>query len=309
MRRNILSVALLLMLALISSASAQNVFYYKGAPFDQDDHTYHSNLLGRLEGIEKQSYQGMDVWGQTVVSAQNTGVITLYHYDGKELRRCGEPFVLASNDKENHANVLSMSRTFYQPNDPLPLIYVSQCARGKYRDMKDVLFVERIKPDQKSSELLQTIYYKDDNHHFGYALQWVLDNENGFLYGYGNTIDNRNPQNRHRIVKFRLPEVKDTLVVLTDADLLENYLIEDTYHQPFNPVGQGLFIHNNLLFMPVGLGTEKDPSFLYIWDLARHRMYYVIDLSVSTQGELEDCAAYGSGLLIQTQGALYRLDF
>ena len=35
----------------------------------------------------------------------------------------------------------------------------------------------------------------------------------------------------------------------------------------------------------------------------------VIDLSKATFGELEDCAAWGNSLLLQTQGNLFRLDF
>ena len=291
------------------SLMAQNTYTYGGERIDLQQHTFRSTLLGKLQGVEKQGYQGMDVWGQTIVSCQNTGVVTLYHYDGRSFTKQGASFPLATNDKENHSNVVSMSRTFYREGDPLPLIYVSQCSKGRYKGMKDVCFVERIVPEQNASELVQTIFFKDDNQLFGYAVQWVLDNENGFLYGYGNTINNRDAANRHRIVKFRLPELKEEMVTLTEADLLENYLVEDTYHQPFNPVGQGLFIRDGLLYMPVGLGTEKDPSVLYVWDLKSRRMRNVIDLSVATQGELEDCAAYGSALLIQAQGQMFRLDF
>ena len=305
MKRIILSVLALLPIM----AGAQDTFTYSGERIDMQQHTFKSTLVGKLQGIEKQGYQGMDIWGQTVVSCQNTGVITLYNYDGRTLTKRGESFPMASNDKENHSNVVSMSRTFYKEGDPLPLIYVSQCSKGRYKGMKDVCFVERIKPELNATELVQTILYKDENKNFGYAVQWVLDNENGYLYGYGNTINNNDPQNRHRIVKFRIPEVKEGLVTLTDADLLENYLLEETYSQPFNPVGQGLFIKDEVLYMPTGFGTEKAPSILYVWDLKARRMRNVIDLTKATKGELEDCAAFGSALMIQAQGSMYRLDF
>ena len=305
MKRIILSVLALLPIM----AGAQDTFTYSGERIDMQQHTFKSTLVGKLQGIEKQGYQGMDIWGQTVVSCQNTGVITLYNYDGRTLTKRGESFPMASNDKENHSNVVSMSRTFYKEGDPLPLIYVSQCSKGRYKGMKDVCFVERIKPELNATELVQTILYKDENKNFGYAVQWVLDNENGYLYGYGNTINNNDPQNRHRIVKFRIPEVKEGLVTLTDADLLENYLLEETYSQPFNPVGQGLFIKDEMLYMPTGFGQEKAPSILYVWDLKARRMRNVIDLTKATKGELEDCGAFGSALLIQAQGAMYRLDF
>ena len=305
MKRIILSVLALLPIM----AGAQDTFTYSGERIDMQQHTFKSTLVGKLQGIEKQGYQGMDIWGQTVVSCQNTGVITLYNYDGRTLTKRGDSFPMASNDKENHSNVVSMSRTFYKEGDPLPLIYVSQCSKGRYKGMKDVCFVERIKPELNATELVQTILYKDENKNFGYAVQWVLDNENGYLYGYGNTINNNDPQNRHRIVKFRIPEVKEGLVTLTDADLLENYLLEETYSLPFNPVGQGLFIKDEVLYMPTGFGQEKAPSILYVWDLKARRMRNVIDLTKATKGELEDCAAFGSALMIQAQGSMYRLDF
>ena len=305
MKRIILSVLAFLPIM----AGAQDTFTYSGERIDMQQHTFKSTLVGKLQGIEKQGYQGMDIWGQTVVSCQNTGVITLYNYDGRTLTKRGDSFPMASNDKENHSNVVSMSRTFYKEGDPLPLIYVSQCSKGRYKGMKDVCFVERIKPELNATELVQTILYKDENKNFGYAVQWVLDNENGYLYGYGNTINNNDPQNRHRIVKFRIPEVKEGLVTLTDADLLENYLLEETYSQPFNPVGQGLFIKDEVLYMPTGFGQEKAPSILYVWDLKARRMRNVIDLAKATKGELEDCAAFGSALMIQAQGLMYRLDF
>ena len=305
MKRIILSVLAFLPIM----AGAQDTFTYSGERIDMQQHTFKSTLVGKLQGIEKQGYQGMDIWGQTVVSCQNTGVITLYNYDGRTLTKRGDSFPMASNDKENHSNVVSMSRTFYKEGDPLPLIYVSQCSKGRYKGMKDVCFVERIKPELNATELVQTILYKDENKNFGYAVQWVLDNENGYLYGYGNTINNNDPQNRHRIVKFRIPEVKEGLVTLTDADLLENYLLEETYSQPFNPVGQGLFIKDEVLYMPTGFGQEKAPSILYVWDLKARRMRNVIDLTKATKGELEDCAAFGSALMIQAQGSMYRLDF
>ena len=305
MKRIILSVLAFLPIM----AGAQDTFTYSGERIDMQQHTFKSTLVGKLQGIEKQGYQGMDIWGQTVVSCQNTGVITLYNYDGRTLTKRGDSFPMASNDKENHSNVVSMSRSFYKEGDPLPLIYVSQCSKGRYKGMKDVCFVERIKPELNATELVQTILYKDENKNFGYAVQWVLDNENGYLYGYGNTINNNDPQNRHRIVKFRIPEVKEGLVTLTDADLLENYLLEETYSQPFNPVGQGLFIKDEVLYMPTGFGQEKAPSILYVWDLKARRMRNVIDLTKATKGELEDCAAFGSALMIQAQGSMYRLDF
>ncbi|MGN0234542.1 MAG: hypothetical protein ACI4B5_09000 [Bacteroidaceae bacterium] len=299
-----------------SSSSDIGVVCYGGQPVSMCEHTVKVQLVGALQGAmqgtRQESFQGMEVYGDFVLSAQNRGWLTIYNYDGKQFKRIVEPFKMNCFDEVNHSNVVSLSRYRYDESDPLPLLYVSQCARQPWQGKKDVLFVERVAPDLKSTKTVQTICFQDDSHLFGYALQWVIDRENDMLYGYGNTVNNEDAANQHRIVKFRLPKVddgEDGLVTLTEKDLLENYLVEDTFNRPFMPIGQGLFIRNGQLFMPTGIGSDKHPSILYVWDLKTRTMQNVIDLSRATHGELEDCAAWGNSLLLQTQGNLFRLDF
>ena len=285
---------------------------YGGQRVSLLENTLRVSYVGKLQGVAKEGYQGLEVCGDTVLSAQNSGWLSVYAYDGNALRQVVEPFKMACYDAVNHSNVVTFSNYRYASSDPLPLLYVSQCARQPWQGKKDVLFVERIAPDLKSTSTVQTIYFRDDNHLFGYALQWVIDRENDMLYGYGNTVNNDDKANRHRIVKFRLPRVDegtDGLVTLTEDDLLENYLLEDTYNRPFMPIGQGLFIRNGQLFMPTGFGNESKPSILYVWNLETRTMQNVIDLQRATFSELEDCAAWRSSLLLQAQGHLFRLDF
>ena len=90
---------------------------------------------------------------------------------------------MASFHQNNHCNVVSFSRTFYDKKDVFPLLYVSQCQRGRINGRKDVIYVERIANDLKSSELVQTIYFKDVHQLFGYALQWVVDTNLAYAVG------------------------------------------------------------------------------------------------------------------------------
>lgn len=308
----LLFLLVLVALTIPAQQTASADYRYSGTRVNLADNTFSCSHLGKWQGQEKQGYQGMDIWNNYVVSCQNTGIATVYETNGKTMKKLGGPFHLGSCHEYNHANVASFGTAFYDKDDPLPLFYVSQCQRKKINGRKDVLYVERIARDFKSSTLVQTIYFKDVHHLFEYALQWVVDRDNGFLYGYGNTIDNSNPKNRHRIVKFHLPTLEDStdgVVTLTDEDMLENYLLEDTYARPFNPVGQGLCIKNGQLFMPTGSGDAKHPSILYVWNLETHRMQNVIDLTKTTSTEFEDCAVYEGNLMIQTQGGMYRIGF
>ena len=262
-------------------------------------------LQGENAGKRGYAYQGMDICGPYMMSCQNQGIATIYCLSGRKFERAGQ-FHLGSFHEYNHANVVSFGVEKAEKGDPLPVAYISHCHRKPIDGRKDLLFVERIAPDFGSSELVQTIFYDDVNYDFGYALQWVVDKKNRMLYGYGNTVNNSDPANRHRVIKFRLPALSDgSFVTLKPEDALENYLIEDVSGFRFNPVGQGLFIQGDKLYMPTGVGNSANPSILYIWDLAGHEMQS-IDLSSCTTGEFEDISIRGRFVYIQGQDGLFR---
>ncbi len=274
-----------------------------------------TQYLGALQGKaisprsgNHEGYQGFDVWGDYALSAQNRGSASVYRLERDSFSKKGE-FKFGSWDDHNHSNVLSFLPVFYQEGDPLPLVAVSRAQRGTLDGMKDEIRVERILPDFQGSQQVRIVHYEDTAHDFGYALQWVVDRENGFLYGYGNTIDNTNPANRHRLIKFALPDVLaegPQMITLRREDALENYLLEETYHEPFMPIGQGLFIKDGKLYMPTGFGRSNAPSILYVWDLEKRSME-TVDLTQSTFGELEDCSWHDGALLIQAQSGLWKV--
>lgn len=266
---------------------------------------YLGPLQGENHGKSGFSYQGMDISGRYMVSCQNQGVMSVYRLCGKGFRLEGQ-FHLASFHEYNHANVATFGMEKVRKDDPLPVVYVSQCNKHLIDGRKDVLYAERIDPDFGGSTLVQTIFYDDVNHDFGYALQWVIDRKERMLYGYGNTINNSDPANRHRIIKFRLPALSEgPLVVLKPEDALEDYLIEEVSPFRFNPIGQGLYIRKGKLYMPTGVGKAETPSILYIWDLHKRSMR-AVDLSAVTTGELEDISYKGGRFYVQSQDGIFR---
>ena len=267
---------------------------------------YPGQLQGENHKQKGHSYQGMDVYGNYLVSLQDKGIATIYKLSGRNFSKVGQ-FHLASYDPVNHANVLTFGCEKFDRRDPFPLAYVSQCHKKPYKGMKDVLFVERIAADMQSSTLVQTILYDDRNQDFGYALQWVIDQPNRMLYGYGNTINNTDPDNRHRIIKFRLPSLSEgDFVVLKPEDALENYLIEEASGFSFNPIGQGLYVYKDKLYMPTGVGKYETPSILYVWDLVNKTMA-TVDLTRCTCCELEDISRYKGRFILQGQDGLFLL--
>lgn len=147
-----------------------------------DNRKFTSQYIGKLAGRKGKGYgyQGMDIYGKYLLRCQNQGVASIYRFDGKQVD-CLSQFELASFHADNHANVANFGTEFYAKGDPLPLIYISQAQKKTIKGLKDALYVERIAADLQSSALVQTIVFDDPDHLFGYALQWAIDKEDGFV--------------------------------------------------------------------------------------------------------------------------------
>ncbi len=256
-----------------------------------------------LQGVAKQGYQGMSIYDDYLVSLQNTGVATIYRLRADGLERLSQ-FPLASNDRVNHANVASFGLERYAKGDVFPLLYVSQCSRKRYKGLKDVCFVERISLDGEP-QLVQTIVLDDHDGLFGYALQWVIDHSRRLLIGYGNTKENLAEGNRWRIIVFPLPALSQGAEVhLNPADALDNYCIQDLDARfASQQIGQGACVVRSRMYIPVGVGTPKHPSRLYVWNLRRKRLEKILDFQTLVPHEFEDCEPYRGDLIMQTNGA------
>ena len=255
-----------------------------------------------LQGFPKQSYQGMAIHKDYLVSLQNTGLATIYRLHENSLERLRQ-FPLDSQTKENHANVAFFGTERYDKGDEFPLLYVSQCSKQRYKDMKDVCFVERISLTEVP-QLVQTIVLDDDEGLFGYALQWMIDRKRGHLIGYGNTIENMGKGNRWRTMIFKMPKLSDGPIVhLNPKDALDNYCIQDLDPRfPSNHIGQGACVIKDQMFIPVGLGTEQHPSILYVWNLKKKHLDHILDFQQQVPHEFEDCELYHYDLIMQTNG-------
>ncbi|MBP3774901.1 MAG: leucine-rich repeat protein [Bacteroidaceae bacterium] len=247
--------------------------------------------------------QGMDIWGDYLVSLQNYGTCNIYKLNGVNSATKLHTFKLATYDNAsatyNHANVASFSNQFYASTDKVPLLYITRCHAYTDEDgMKSVCYVERLDVDNGSSTLVQKICYDDS----GYGSNiWVIDRENNYLYSHSNTVGYNKQGNKHLIRKFKIPEVgegKPDKVWLHDSDALESYSFEDTYSGGMNDVTQGAAIRHGLLYMPCGFDTSTEPSILYVWDLEKRRMDKELDMTGIFEGEFEDCSVNYPGWLV-----------
>ena len=255
-----------------------------------------------MRGFPQQSYQGMAIFKDYLVSLQNTGLATIYRLHEDSLQFLSQ-FPLASHMKENHANVAFFGKERYEKTDEFPLLYVSQCSKQSYKGMKDVCFVERISLTE-APQLVQTIVLDDKEGLFVYALQWMIDSKRNLLIGYGNTVENMGKGNRWRTMVFRMPKLSDDpLVHLNPKDALENYCIQDLDSRfPSNHIGQGACIVKNQMLIPVGVGTEQHPSIIYVWNLQKRRLDNILNFQSQVPHEFEDCDFYHHKLIMQTNG-------
>lgn len=258
--------------------------------------------VGDLQGIKGQSYQGMAMYDDYIVSLQNTGWATIYRMKDNGLEKLHQ-FPLGSQMPENHANVAFFGREKYDRRDQFPLLYVSQCSKQRYRGMKDVCFVERISLTSPP-QLVQTIVLDDADGLFGYALQWMIDRKNGLLVGYGNTVENMGKGNRWRTITFPMPRLSQGPVVhLSPRDAIENYCIQDLDPRfPANHIGQGACIKGDQMYIPVGVGTEKQPSVLYVWNMRKKRLDNIVNMQSQVPHEFEDVERRHKDLIMQTNG-------
>lgn len=269
-------------------------------PFDFTDASVQK--IADLQGVQKQSYQGMAIYGDYLVSLQNTGQATIYRFQNDKLQPVRQ-FPLASHTAENHANVAFFGTERYHKSDQFPLLYVSQCSKQLYKGMKDVCFVERISLTGEP-QLVQTIVLDDPDGLFGYALQWMIDAKHNRLIGYGNTIENMGKGNRWRTMVFPMPKLSDGPIVhLNPRNALDNYCIQDLDPRfPSNHIGQGACIKGDQMFIPVGVGTEQQPSILYVWNLKKKQLDRIHNFQQQVPHEFEDCKPYRRSLIMQTNG-------
>ena len=85
MKGYILLASLLLPAALMAQPATSGQYTYTGAPVNLTEHTFKCDHLLKLQGTDKEAYQGMDIWGDYIFSCQNSGWLTVYKIDGEKI--------------------------------------------------------------------------------------------------------------------------------------------------------------------------------------------------------------------------------
>lgn len=120
-------------------AFAQNAYEYYGDKVQLEAHYFQSRSMGKLQGDKKQAYQGMDIAEGYLASAQATGIVTIYKLDSDISKE--KQLKLPNFSKTTNAYNLSFGTQKFNPEDALPLLYVS----GNDGELNVVRFDKKLK--------------------------------------------------------------------------------------------------------------------------------------------------------------------
>lgn len=282
------------------------------------------------------SAQGMAVYDNMAFILYHTGVCAIYDLV------TGVPTPLAvfplgsANDgvggKEyiNHSNQCMFGSAHFRGNS-IPLMYVTtgnagggdadgyyyRCAVEDIRLVRD----EDGRVSSASSTLVQTYCYRDEGlENTGWRKPcwgcpaWFADTENMLMHifsaRYRTTEEflSHCDENCYRVTTFPMasPEQRGT-VRLSAADIL------DQFDLPFDILfTQGGTLRDGKIYYTFGMGNERYPVGLRIYDLKRRACVQRLDLSDTIMGaeEIECCAFHNGELLCNTNadpGGIYAL--
>ena len=207
-----------------------------------------------------------------------------------------------------HCNQAAFGVSFYEKEDPFPLLYISQRARS---DRRSFVEVYRLKLGRETSESdfssldaekVQTIFFPamTENNALG-RVNCVIDNQTGEMYTYSySTIDSDINYGKCRISSFAIPDYEEKEVYLEDIDILDSYILD------YNAVNsQGACISNRMLFIGQGY-FNVGYIYLNVVDLRQKRLYNRINLFANDiTWEPEGCFVYGNSILIGSGNNLW----
>ena len=196
---------------------------------------------------------------------------------------------LATYVSDNHANHVEFSHQFKGQNS-FPLLYVTPLYSKR-------CYVENYHPEtntfsREQTILVSTTVFSDDK-----TAQYTIDRDKGVLY----VISHKNLTEIH-LRWFKLPDINNKWVTLTDNDLLGSHKITMLQRN----YGQGSYIMNGILYMIYG--TKQTERELYALDLMTLKYKHYV-FTQYLYAEPEGLAPYKGYLLTNTDfpGGIWRI--
>lgn len=163
--------------------------------------------------------------------------------------------------KKAHCNNAGFGKEKYSKESKFPLLYITECRGTKCCYVTDIT--------TQGAKVVQKLYYDSDE--FKFAMDWVVDAKNGFIYVYGGKHFGTK-----YLKKLPLPKLSDSdengEVHFTKDDVLQEIAIEG------HAVAQGSLIHKGKAYLPDGCSREGNK--LHVIDLKTGKkiaVYYYAD--------------------------------
>lgn len=213
-------------------------------------------------------------------------------------------FPMGSFRPDNHANIAFFSTQRFEDWDVLPMLCLSQVKGDR------LCFIERILTDSDGkpcgSELKHVLVYNPREWN---SRMWIADEMHPEdLYCFGNTVGNKAEGNRIIIQKFRTPDFStdDFEIVLSEDDVVETLYFDQFLPEgargPQNTVMQGAFVYDYNFILPVGAGSEKNPSEIFVANLKSGKSA-AFDVTDVLPCEMEDFALWGDRIVCPTNAS------
>lgn len=226
------------------------------------------------------SPQGLAVYGRYAFMLRHGG--QLVPIDIKEGLVC---FGCHLPNNTTHCNNASWGT---RRRGKLPLLYVSDCYGEKYCRVYDIKVIRLRHTSEFGAEEVQRIVFETQQS--SYAMDWCVDAANHHLYAYGGQRGGE-----LWLKEFSLPNSSDTLVRLTDSDVLRTITVRGV------DIPQGSMVCKGRIYLLDG--DEPGTLWLRVYDLKSGQELGVLDLN-NVGLEPEGISANGRWVYVSFNGGV-----
>lgn len=211
-----------------------------------------------------------------------------------------------------HCNQTTFGPDFYEPNDPFPLLYISQRAREDRRCILEVYRLLPIRWDEEGdyssmgAQLVQTIYFPAMTAENSLGnVNCAIDIKNRLMYTYSrNNVKADTNYRECKVSCFEIPDFRKDVVYLDDDDIKSSFMLGCSALNM-----QGGCVKDGRLYIGQGY---KSAGYIYlnVVDLKSEKLLERIDmLAKGVEWEPEGCFLYNGNIMMSTGSNIWQLIF
>ncbi len=262
-------------------------------------------LFGHIaSALSSKALQSIAVHGNKLIALYNTGYFNVYDLEPftGSVSKTGQ---LSALSDSLHCNTCSFGQ-FYNNSDALPLLYVTGGVAGS---VAGYCVVERFDSTYSTTRIQTISIDYTDFSEYNYVSEFNTPNfyvDGGYLWTYSSKYrtngseEAHDNENRFVIHKYSLPSLSNETVVLTAADVLDEFILPyDAFYM------QGGTAHSGKMFAMFGhggttMGTKAAENAMLIYNLAGGKQIAKVNMSALQNHavEIESAAVFGQYLFV-----------